>query len=279
MMGQVIGIDIGGTNIRVALINSELEIVNREVAKTEDFNRVEDLFGRISKMVLNVSGDSQVEAIGLVLPAPWHKEMDKIVDITNVPCLEEVKVEQIKQYFPKYRVYLENDVNVIALLESDCGAAKHARHSLYVTVSTGIGSGVIMNHHIYHGANGYAGEIGGLIISDEITKDGLVTLEERCSGKALALYSQRLYGADATPELLFKKYQEGCEEAVHVLSIWLDELAKGLVNVVQVNDPEVIVLGGPVILNNDWLIEKLEMKMKQKLFGQLSQKLNMTVAK
>lgn len=212
MKNHVIGVDIGGTNIRVALLNDKLELIKKETALTTDFETADDFLRQVIKMVKDADPENLAQAIGIVLPAPWTSEKEMITDATNVPYLENLSVKDLKKTFIGYQVYLENDVNVIALLESDFGAAKSSKHSIYITVSTGIGSGVIINNQIYHGANGYAGEIGSIIVSDnKCTKEDPLqgSLEEICSGKALEKKSIELYGKDATVRQLFVYCQEG----------------------------------------------------------------------
>lgn len=87
------------------------------------------------------------------------------MDATNIPWLEEVSVETLRSYFPGYQVFIDNDVNVVALLEAHYGAAKGCRNAMYITVSTGVGSGIIIDNKILRGSHGYAGEIGSMIVS------------------------------------------------------------------------------------------------------------------
>lgn len=128
MKNNVIGVDIGGTNIRVALINENLEIIKKETALTMDFPTADDFLNQIQKMIKSVDGKNEADKIGMVIPAPWMKGKKVITDITNIPSLEGLEVDRILTCFKDYQVYLENDVNVIALLESDCGASKNHDH-------------------------------------------------------------------------------------------------------------------------------------------------------
>lgn len=281
MAEYVIGVDIGGTNSRVALLNDKLELLKKETALTSDFETAADFFAQIQKMVRQVDPKKEAQAIGIVLPAPWTSEKMRITDVTNVPYLENISVDELKKNFLECPVYLENDVNVIALLESCYGASRNSRHSIYITVSTGIGSGIIINHQIYHGAHGYAGEIGSIILSDrEFTMENpfLGSLEELCSGKALEQKSMELYGDNATARDLFISYEEGEKRAGELLREWFDKLTRGLAAVVQMVDPDVIVLGGPVILNHPWLIGRLKQEIPKKVLGKLAEKIQIVEA-
>lgn len=281
MKNHVIGVDVGGTNIRVALLNNNLNLIKKETVLTADFQKAEDFFTQIKTMVSHVDPDNLAQAIGIVLPAPWTSKKEIITDATNVPYLENLPVVNLKNAFSDFSVYFENDVNVIALLESDFGAAKNSKHSVYITISTGIGSGVIINNQIYHGANGYAGEMGSIIISDkDCTKENplLGSLEEVCSGKALEQKSISLYGKGATARQLFLYYEEGEPKAQKIVNEWFDHLTRGLAAVIQMMDPNIVVLGGPVVLNHKWIIERLRKEISKKILGQLAAKTKIVAA-
>ncbi|MGF7145533.1 glucokinase [Anaerotaenia torta] len=281
MKDHMIGIDVGGTNSRVALLNRNLEIVSKEAALTSDFDTADVFFKKLREMVYRVDPDHRAEAIGIVLPAPWTIGKKTITDATNVPFLEDFEIKKIKYYFEGYQVYLENDVNVIALLESNYGAAKNSIHSVYITVSTGIGSGIIINNKIYHGANGYAGEIGSILVGEQdgISNDPLdYTLERLCSGKALESRSIAIYGETAAAVDLFVNYRDGESRAKEVLRVWISNLSSGLAAVTQMMDPDVIVLGGPVILNHKWIMEQLKEEIRKKVLGRLAEKVKIAAA-
>jgi glucokinase len=185
MNESVIGVDIGGTNIRVGLVNGDLELERKETALTGSFQSADELFKQIQQMIENVDTNKKARKIGIAMPVPWKDNTAYIVDATNIPCLENMPIRTIQSYFPEYEVYFENDVNVIAFLESEHGASKAYKHSMYITVSTGIGSGIIVNNEILHGAHGYAGEIGSMIVSDTNKNHSSLysgTLESLCSG-------------------------------------------------------------------------------------------------
>lgn len=281
MTEYMIGIDIGGTNVRVALLNEQLEIIAKENTLTSNFMEADEFLTGIREMIHKVDPHHNAKGIGIVIPAPWTAGKRTITDITNIPFIEGLDTATIEEYFEGYPVYLENDVNVIALLESDLGAAKDSNNSIYITVSTGIGSGIIIGNQIHHGANGYAGEIGSIIISNRILEgeDPMdYTLENLCSGKALESISISLYGEGGTAAELFENYRNGSDKEKDIMVQWMDDLATGLTAVIQVLDPEVIVLGGAVIVNHKWIIDGLQEKIQKKVFGSLSEKVKLVPA-
>lgn len=281
MADKVIGVDIGGTNVRVGLINRDLQLEKKETALTSKFKNADEFFQYIRTMIERVDVNREASRIGFALPAPWKEGMDRFSDVTNLPLLENESVKEIKAFFPEYDLYFENDVNVIALLESDLGAAENAKNAIYITVSTGIGSGMILDGSIYQGTHGYAGEIGSMIISDENRNHFALyngTLESLCSGKTLAEESQKLFGNEATAKSLFEHYHLGNADATKVVEAWVDYFSSALASLMQIFDPEVFVLGGSVILHNPWLIEKLIKPTKNKVFEQLKDKVKLVVS-
>ncbi|GMA61367.1 ROK family protein [Alicyclobacillus fastidiosus] len=281
-MESVIGIDIGGTNIRVGLIDDRLNLIRKETALTDDFNSIDELFRYLLEMIEKVNERESANKIGIALPIPWRGGTERLYDATNISYLEGFGVRDIPDYFPGYGVYLENDVNVVAILESAFGASKEYANSMYITVSTGIGSGVILNNEIYHGAHGYAGEVGSIIISDSKTHlsvDIEGSLESLCIGAALEKVSKSLFGHDANAKLLFEKQQEGDVLAVEVIEQWIDYFSRGIASLFHSLDPDVIVLGGSVIQNNQWLIQRIEESAKNRVLLNLKDKVKILISR
>jgi glucokinase len=277
----VIGVDIGGTNIRVGLVNGELDLERKETALTGSFQSADALFSQIRQMIENVDTDKKARKIGIAIPVPWKDNTAYIVDATNIPCMENMPIRTIQSYFPNYEVYFENDVNVVAFLESEHGASKDYKHSMYITVSTGIGSGIIVNNRIHHGAHGYAGEIGSMIVSDTNKNHSSLycgTLESLCSGKVLEDESRLLYGSNATTHTLFEKYHNKDEKAAGVIDLWVEHFSSAIATLMQTIDPDIFVMGGAVIDNNQWLIEKVIENAKNKVLENLRDSIKIVIS-
>lgn len=276
----VIGVDIGGTNIRVGLVNEHLELVRKESALTRDFQDADEIFKTVKEMIAKVDHEQQASKIGIVLPIPWNDQTEIIRDVTNIPCLENVSIETIRAFFPNYEVFFENDVNVITVLESDHGAAKPYNQSIYITVSSGIGCGIILDKKIIQGAHGYAGEIGSMIISDSKRNHSTLyngTLESLCSGIALEAESKFLYGRDATSGLLFERYHMGDRQAIEVIDRWVEYFSNAIVSLMQVIDPNIFVVGGAVIHHNQWLIDRVIESAKKKVLPHLKENIKIVL--
>ncbi|WP_339800886.1 ROK family protein [Paenibacillus sp. FSL R5-0744] len=276
----VIGVDIGGTNIRVGLVNEHLELVRKESALTRDFQNADEIFKTVKEMTAKVDHEQLASKIGIVLPIPWNDQTQFIRDITNIPCLENVSIETIRKFFPNYEVFFENDVNVITVLESDHGAAKPYNQSIYITVSSGIGCGIILDKKIIQGAHGYAGEIGSMIISDSKRNHSTLyngTLESLCSGIALEAECKFLYGIDATSSLLFERYHMGDLQAIEVIDRWVEYFSNAIVSLMQTIDPNIFVIGGAVIHHNQWLIDRVIESAKKKVLPHLKENIKIVL--
>jgi glucokinase len=282
MSNNAIGVDIGGTNIRVGLVNEQLELVRKETALTSEFQSADEVFNYVKRVIEKVDHHKTAEKIGIALPVPWKERTEIIYDATNIPCLEGVHTEFIKCFFPGYEVHFENDVNVVTLLESKQGASRAYDQSIYITVSTGIGSGIVLNNELLHGAHGYAGEIGSMVISDNGKSHSPLysgTLEALCSGRALEKESQHLYGSEATANLLFEKYRQHDGKAAGVVNTWVEYFSNAVASLMQTIDPDIFVIGGAVIHNNQWLIDKIIESAKTKVFEHLSDKVKIVLPK
>jgi glucokinase len=276
---KVIGIDIGGTKVRVGLIDETLQLIRKEVASTASCRSKQDLFRTIKEMIVKIDPTDEVQKIGFALPVPWTPKLETITDATNIVFLENVKVSEIEEFFAEYEVCIENDVNVVAMLEANVGSAKNYKHSLYITVSTGIGSGIIINQEIFHGTHGFGGELGNIQITDSKGCFSCGTLENLCSGLALEKKSKALFGEESTASLLFEKFQSGDIAAKQAIDEWIEYFSSGMASVIHCFDPGIIVLGGSVIEHNQWLVEKVVEKTRGKVFSSLVNQVKMIVSK
>lgn len=278
MNNYYIGIDIGGTNIRVALIDSELQIVRIERCSTKIIENKKMFLNLLSELVYKVNYDKLANKIAIVFPSPYCKKIDSIIDITNIPCIEGCKFYEIREVFNDYDVIFENDVNVVAMLECDKGAGKNSECMIYITISTGIGSGIIVDGKILNGANGYAGEIGTVIINSKSNEWSECTLENLCSGNAIEKIMTERCGKKTTAKDFFELYKIKDEIALNFFDEWIDNIGTGFASTIQMFDPEIIVVGGAVSLHNDWIIPKIKENIKTKVMGQLSSKINIKLS-
>lgn len=278
-MDYLIGIDIGGTNIRIALLNSELEIIKKyKYENNLELGPMENLSKSIEFINENLKV-SRINGIGIGCPGPLDIYNGVIL---NPPNLKKWHGFNIKEYYESktgLKTKVNNDANVAGLAENLKGSAMGAQSSFYITVSTGVGGAFIFNNNIIPGANSSAGEICNMIINeDEYSHSGLNTggLEGQCSGTALERMASKEFGRTVNALELFKLYYDGNKLALKIVGKLCDNLSKGIANIISVVDPEVIVLGGSVILNNKSIVEIICNNLRDKVINKSS--INIKVA-
>jgi len=277
MSHYLIGVDVGGTWVRVALVDEALNVIKKTATRTSEFSTIEEYLYGLKKMVEEVDAQRLATQIGMVVPTPWKDNMTHFQDATNVSFLEGIATKEIKDYFPNREIFFENDVNVVALLESQIESRKAYESIMYITVSTGIGSGIIINGTIWQGAKGYAGEVGNMIVSER-EKDLVFVLEDICSGLALDVAAKTYYGEGANSERLFAAYHQGDECALATIDSWFETFSDTLASLMHVINPDIFVLGGAVIYHNQWLIDELINRTRPKLFENLREHLKIELS-
>ncbi len=218
-----IGVDIGGSKILVVAGSDDGQITRSQKIETPD--TADQGVAEIVHLVEQVAGDDRIGTIFVASPGPIDRRRGRILRTPNMDWEPVDIVARLKNHFG-VPVGLEKDANAAALSETVMGAAKGKRYVLYVTVSTGIGTGIVIDGEIYHGAHDPE---GGHI---DIPAEGRTEEFERAaSGKAL----KRRFG----------KY--GYE--IHDTETWnlfAKDLAVGLHDLITVVSPEIVVIGGGV---------------------------------
>ncbi|HUA15131.1 MAG TPA: ROK family protein [Verrucomicrobiae bacterium] len=264
----VLGVDIGGTKVAVGLVDRSGGIL-AQIRKPMIANGTPDaglqaVIGAID--ALAASSGTAFHSIGVCAPGPLDPKTGIVLNPPNLPCWRDFPLAE--KLSEKYRqpVKVDNDANAAALAETLWGAAKGYRYVFYATLGTGIGTGIVLDGRIYHGNTGSAGEGGHLSIDYqgpvchcgkrgciEILASGpaigararaKVTAEparaeailELANGIAASVTSEHVGKASASGDALARQI---LEETAHLLTIWLG-------NIIDVLDPDIVVMGGGV---------------------------------
>jgi glucokinase len=269
-MGELLlGIDIGGTKVAAGLVDPAGEIISKT---RNPMNPNGSAQGGLDAVQTAVdaglsAGKGEISAIGLISPGPLDPKSGVILNPPNLPCWRNYPlVENLKRTY-SLPFFLDNDANAAGLAEAVWGAARGFNHVFYATLGTGVGTGIILNQRIFHGRTGNAAEAGhttidyngptfckcgkpgcieGLVSGTGIARRARMKADE--SGKAAALLLH-LAGGDKdriTGETVGHAWREGDLLAGQILEETADLLAIWLGNMVDVLDPEVIVVGGGV---------------------------------
>ncbi|GGL17412.1 ROK family protein [Deinococcus radiotolerans] len=255
-----IGIDVGGTKIASGVLRGD-ELHSPHVIPTPDTGW-ESVLDAVAGEVRRLQ-DQYPEArlIGVGIPGPLNADRTRvkfapnIYGFTDVPMVDGLR-DRLGQ-----RVVLENDAKAAALAEAHLGAARGAESSIYVTVSTGIGSGIVLNGRIWRGRHGIAGEIGHItaLPGGPVSGAGLDgALEAVASGTAIARDASFALNRDVSTAEAFQLAQQGHPAARRVVGQALRHIGIALADLQKTIDPEVFVLGGGVASVGDYFFHGVQ---------------------
>ena len=171
MRDYVIGIDVGGTRVKMGLFDSAMQLIAEHQYLTDKDATANELIGFLAQQtegLLEKAGLSlnDVRGIGTAFPSSVDFKRGVTLESSNIVSLNDQPVREMLQNRLQTPVYVDNDGNVAALAEHKYGAGRGYDHMIYATLATGIGGGLILNGQLYRGMHGMAGEIGHTFISD-----------------------------------------------------------------------------------------------------------------
>ncbi len=260
-MKKYIGVDLGGTQARAALVSEDgkiLQIVTNPSKAQEDAQTIVDnLVSTIQQLDL----DDSVVGIGLGVPGPVDTINGKMVMATNIPALSGYNMQQAISERLNLPTFMDNDANVAGLAEALVGAGKDKPIVYYVTHSTGIGGALIVHGQCISGAHGHAGEIGNIIIDrnrKKINNLNAGSIETEASGPAILRRAQESVSSDikSTKEL-FDLARENNEQAIDLVDEIAHDFAIMLSSIAHVVDPDAFVFGGGVTKSKDVYFDKV----------------------
>jgi glucokinase len=229
---KVIGIDLGATNIRGAVVDNNT-IGNIISQRIKSDGSVEDVLNDIYTVVDALLKNNTASAIGIGVPSVVDVAEGIVYDVQYIPSWKEVHLKKLMQERYNIPVYVNNDANCFAVGELHFGKGKGADSMVGVTLGTGLGTGIITNGKLYAGHNCGAGEIGFFPYIDNI-------LEYYCSGS----FFSNVYGLDGVQ--VFKDAQAGDARALELYAELGNHVGNAIKMVMYAYDPELIILGGSV---------------------------------
>jgi len=274
-----IGIDLGGTNIAIGLVDENGHILHKDSIPTYADRHYADIIKDMAQLSLKVIKDAgyvikDIKSIGIGSPGTPNKEEGVLVYANNFKFHN----TPIREEFHKYidlPVYIDNDANCAALAEAVTGAAKDVNHSITITLGTGIGGGIIIDKKIYSGFNDSGGELGHMVIhvdGEQCTCGRKGCWEAYAS--ATALIRQAKQAAKENPgsvinqlvdsnldkingKTAFDAARSGDKTGGKVVKDYINYLATGIINVINIFQPEVLAIGGGICKEGDYLLNPL----------------------
>lgn len=265
---QIIVVDLGGTQIRTARFDQELNLLQRESTLTLAERGPGPTIDRLKQYIAKVLPPSrgEIAGIGFSSPGPLNPMTGVIVAPPNLPGWHDVPLAEIISAEFGVPVLIGNDANVAALAEASKGAAQGFRHVVYITVSTGIGAGIICDGRLLLGREGLAAEFGHIPII--VGEERVSSVELEAAGPAIArraLKAMRAGRRSSLSEAISDGSNSLDAKAVAMAARGGDPLAietfahagriigLGIVSILHLFNPEVLVLGGGVTKAGDLL--------------------------
>jgi len=265
-----IGIDLGGTQLRAALIDPAGSIVSRAATATDIAGGPTGVVAQIRRLCeeIGVVGRrAEIAGVGVSSPGPLDSETGTVIAISTLPGWEGFPLRRVLEETLGLPVVLENDGIAAANGEWKFGAARGLRHFVYVTVSTGIGGGVAVDNRLLHGRRGMAGHVGHMVIDPggaRCSCGALGCFEALASGTALGREGR---AAAARPESLLAKRpadtitardvvaaaRQGDAAALELMAREAAWLGIGFCNLIHLYSPQRLIMGGGVAQGFDLL--------------------------
>lgn len=275
-----IGVDLGGTNISVGILNSDYDIIAKERIKTNVPRKESEICDDIADLIfvtlgkLNISIED-VKNIGIGSPGAVNIEKGVVEYSPNLYFhnwdLKNMMADRIRK-----QIFIENDANAAAYGEYIAGNAGGVGSAIIITIGTGIGGGAILNGKIYHGFNYNGAELGHMVIYQngrECTCGRRGCFEQYASAKGLVNTTKLVLAEckeetliwdlienkieNISPRTAFKAMRLGDELGKKIVDMYISDLSCGIINIINIFQPEILCIGGGVSNEGDYLIKPL----------------------
>ena len=274
----IVAADVGATNLRVGIFDLSATLLKVKVIRTPRSggqDAVAIAIKQIAENLLKSLGIKDIVGVGIGTIGPLDIRKGIVINTPNNPLRTFRLKEPLEKYFG-VPTYVVNDCVAAVWGEYNAGCGKGARNIVYITLSTGIGAGVIVDDHLLLGKDGNAHEVGHITVNYKYRIrcgcGGIGHWEAIASGANIPKFARELarewqggkttvfnkaLAGSLTPEELFRHWRTGDEFAAYVVHELIEVNAAGLGSVINVYDPEIISLGGSITINNTDFIEKV----------------------
>jgi len=254
-MKTVIGIDLGGTNVRVAKVTEDGKILQEFKSPSLALEGPERITSNIIDLLGKIDDLKSCAGIGIGVAGPVDTVTKQLKMSTNLPGLAFYPIcEKIEEAFG-IPTYMDNDANVAGLAEALLGAGRGHKVVYFIIHGTGIGGALVVSGQVVSGKNGYAGEIGNIIVTREgekINHLNIGAVENLASGGALVKAAQkRIDPKIDSAYAIFKLAKEGHPVALDIIDKMAFDFASACSAIGHVVDPSIFVVGGGVVASHE----------------------------
>lgn len=266
-MKTYIGVDLGGTNVRAAIVDEDGKVLIQKKSPSYAQEGKEKVMDTIINLIKSLPDYESCSGIGVGVPGPCDEKTGSMVLATNLPRFEGYSIANKLEETFHMPSFIDNDANVAALAEALVGAGKGKKVVYYVTLSTGIGGGLVINGECISGKHGFTGEIANIIIDRNRSKVNYLAvgaIENEASGTAITRKAN---------EKASKKYKHAGEvfEDAHngdlIAKEIVDNVARDLAQlfatIACVCDPDIFILGGGMMQSSDLFLPSVIEKFKE----------------
>ena len=279
-----IGVDLGGTNIAIGIVNEKYEIVRKGSVPTKPERGADPIIADMAALCRKLIAEegltlADIESVGVATPGTANNVTGVVEYANNIPFLQYPLADRLSAQLDGKKVYIENDANAAAKAEAIAGVAAGAPISVMITLGTGVGGGIIIDGKVYTGFNFAGAELGHVVIQKDgrqcscgrkvcweayssatglvnITKDYIV--EARAAGKKTIM--DDMIGGDlskVSARTAFNAMKQGDEVGAAVVDEYISYLSCGIVNMINIFQPNVLSIGGGVCNEGDYLMKPL----------------------
>jgi glucokinase len=285
-----IGVDLGGTNIAVGVVNDKFKIIKKGSVPTKAEREADEIIRDMADLALRLLGEcslsvADVEYAGISTPGTAVRETGVVVYANNLPFMNYPLAAKLSEMTGIKRVLIENDANAAAKAEAVAGAARGAKFSVMITLGTGVGGGIVIDGDIYSGFNSAGAELGHMVIEKDgrpcscgrrgcweaySSATGLINLTKdkiaECREKGIETSMEELIEHDLSKtsgRTAFTAKKNGDKVGAEVVDEYIDYLACGLTNVVRIFHPDVLSIGGGIANERDNLLDPLKERVTE----------------
>ena len=268
----IIGIDLGGTNLKIALLDLKYKIRDKEVLSTRRLGNKKGLTTAIVSAINSIIENnklskSNILGVGMGLPGPIDAERGIVHFFPNIPGFREVNLKNILEKKLRMRVFLDNDAKLMALAEHRLGSARSFKNVLCLTLGTGVGGGLIIGGRLYRGFNNASAEVGHIPLNEKgpaCNCGGSACLEAYIGNNRITKYARRLFKRGISLEELSAKAKNNDTLALRIWHRIGEQLGIALAGVVNLLNLDAIVIGGGVANAGPVLFDKVSQALKER---------------
>lgn len=277
-----IGVDLGGTNIVAGLVDENCKVVLCKSRDTDSYRGVEPIINDITDLIKEIIDESkvQVKSIGIGIPGFADKE-GNVKAIINLKW-KNIKLSEILKADFNLPVAVDNDATVAGLAEFEGGSMKGYNHGVLLTLGTGIGAGIIINGEVFNGAHSIGSEIGHMVVGENFYRCNCGRngcFETFASSTGIIKYMEKILlegelcepikteiGNDYTKlnaKMIIEAAKAKDSTALKVFNRFIKYLAVGVLNIMNILDPEIISFGGGVANAGEFFLEALRYEVEK----------------